>query len=492
MQEYSEENIRLIFGLKLNQLRTERRLSPQELSQKAGLSVSYLNEIEKGKKYPKQDKILALASALDVSYDQLVSLRLTKNLSPITQLLASDFIKEIPFDTFGIEKQKLLEMIARAPLKVSAFISTILEIARNYNLKTEHFYFAALRSYQEMHDNYFEEYEEEAERFRQEYQLTQNPITNDDLLSLLSQTFKVKVEQKDFSGFEYLKSFRVITLPASQPSHMLINQALNEQQAAFYYAREIAFHYLAITDRPYTASWLKVQSFETLLNNFRASYFAGCVLIPKAKLIEDLEAFFKQETWDPEAFIKLSKNYNASLEMFLHRLTNILPKYFGINQLFFIRYSQDTQSESGRVLTKELHLARSSGRFNMNVSEHLYRRYLTNRVLSYLEKKRINQNYLATAIRTRYHEKGSEYFCISILNPPSELSNNDHSLNIGFVITDAIKNKISFLKDSNIYYLKPEEEFLNRISAPEEILLQMQRKATEEELDSLYKSFSPK
>ena len=243
MQEYSEENIRLIFGLKLNQLRTERRLSPQELSQKAGLSVSYLNEIEKGKKYPKQDKILALASALDVSYDQLVSLRLTKNLSPITQLLASDFIKEIPFDTFGIEKQKLLEMIAHAPLKVSAFISTILEIARNYNLKTEHFYFAALRSYQEMHDNYFEEYEEEAERFRQEYQLTQNPITNDDLLSLLSQTFKVKVEQKDFSGFEYLKSFRVITLPASQPSHMLINQALNEQQAAFYYAREIAFHY---------------------------------------------------------------------------------------------------------------------------------------------------------------------------------------------------------------------------------------------------------
>ncbi|MFT5020907.1 MAG: transcriptional regulator with XRE-family HTH domain, partial [Polaribacter sp.] len=35
-----EDNIKLIFGLKLRQLRTSRKLSQSELSEKSGLSVS--------------------------------------------------------------------------------------------------------------------------------------------------------------------------------------------------------------------------------------------------------------------------------------------------------------------------------------------------------------------------------------------------------------------------------------------------------------------
>jgi len=68
----NEQNIRLIFGLKLRQLRQENKLSLVELSGKSGLSVSYLNEIEKGKKYPKAEKIAAISNALGVSYDKLV------------------------------------------------------------------------------------------------------------------------------------------------------------------------------------------------------------------------------------------------------------------------------------------------------------------------------------------------------------------------------------------------------------------------------------
>ena len=55
-----EEYIRLIFGLKLKQIRTEKNLSLFGLAKITGLSKSYLNEIEKGKKYPKRDKILVL------------------------------------------------------------------------------------------------------------------------------------------------------------------------------------------------------------------------------------------------------------------------------------------------------------------------------------------------------------------------------------------------------------------------------------------------
>ena len=54
---YMEEDyIKLIFGLKLKQIRTDRSLSLFGLSKLSGLSKSYLNEIENGKKYPKPDK----------------------------------------------------------------------------------------------------------------------------------------------------------------------------------------------------------------------------------------------------------------------------------------------------------------------------------------------------------------------------------------------------------------------------------------------------
>ena len=54
-----EQNLRFILGLKLNQLRKQQSLSLKELADRAGLAISYLSEIEKGKKYPKPGKILA-------------------------------------------------------------------------------------------------------------------------------------------------------------------------------------------------------------------------------------------------------------------------------------------------------------------------------------------------------------------------------------------------------------------------------------------------
>jgi len=71
-----QDYIKLIFGLKLKQIRTDKNLSLFGLSKISGLSKSYLNEIEKGKKYPKTDKIIILSEKLDMPYDQMVSLKL--------------------------------------------------------------------------------------------------------------------------------------------------------------------------------------------------------------------------------------------------------------------------------------------------------------------------------------------------------------------------------------------------------------------------------
>ena len=85
------QNAKIIFGLKVKQLRQGKGLSFSDLAKAANMSVSYLNEIEKGKKYPKDDKINALAAVLGVSFEGLTSPELDKSLAPVSELLKSNF-----------------------------------------------------------------------------------------------------------------------------------------------------------------------------------------------------------------------------------------------------------------------------------------------------------------------------------------------------------------------------------------------------------------
>ena len=67
--EVGGENIRLNLGLKLKQFRLKKEMQLTVLAEKSGLSISFLSEIEKGKKYPKTEKIMMLAQARDISFD---------------------------------------------------------------------------------------------------------------------------------------------------------------------------------------------------------------------------------------------------------------------------------------------------------------------------------------------------------------------------------------------------------------------------------------
>ena len=165
-------NSKIIFGLKVRQLRLKKEMSFGDLSTITGMSVSYLNEIEKGKKYPKEDKIRTLAEALGTNFEELVSSELSDGLAPVGELLKSNFLNELPLDLFGIELSKVVEIIASAPIRVGAFISTLVEMARNYSLLEENFYLGAMRSYQELRYNYFEEIEDAVKEFVEKNELS--------------------------------------------------------------------------------------------------------------------------------------------------------------------------------------------------------------------------------------------------------------------------------------------------------------------------------
>lgn len=447
-----EDSIKLIFGLKIKQLRQAKELSQQELADAVGMAVSYINEIEKGKKYPKPDKINGLAKELGTTYENLVSLKVNKALAPAIEIINSPIFKEFPLDMFGIDSSKLLSMIVEAPIKVNAFINTLAEIARNYNLKQENFYFAALRSYQEMQNNYFEDIEKKVEEFIKEFDFDPTPPINaDQLISILEDKYKYIIDREEITNNPKLNGFRSILVPGEE-NRFYMNGNLNRTQRRFLLAKEIGFNYMKIKERSYTSSWVKVTTFEQVLNNFKASYFANALLINKGLFLTDLEAYFSKEKWDGEALVDLMLKYYVSPETFLHRLTNLLPEYFGLSSMFFLRFN-DSETPNKYYLTKELHLSGKHNPHANQVNEHYCRRWISITMLQQTKQLSQSGNYirpLAGIQRSQYVDSKNEYLCITLARPLNRKPHLSSSVTIGFLVNNDLKKRIKFWNDENI------------------------------------------
>lgn len=427
-------------------------MSLSELSQKSGLSISYINEIEKGKKYPKSDKILALAAAMDVDYDTLVSLKLSKRLEPISDLLSSNILTELPLELFGIDPANLLEILSDAPMKISAFVGTLIEIARNYNMSIEKFYFSALRTYQEMHDNYFEDIETEAERFLTENQVAPERLLDETYLAeILGTRYNYVIENINERLNPEFSSVRSLTITNSSGSRLLINMHLSSVQRAFIYGREIGYLYLNLKNRLHTTALVEAESFEQLLNNFKASYFASAIIIKRSLLVPAIADFFTQKTWQPEKLIDLIHNFNTTPESFCYRLSNILPRYFGINQIFFSRFNNFV-GQNLFDMTKEMHISRKHYPHTVR-DEHYCRRWVALTVLNDLaeiiqhkEQPRI----LCKAQKSTYIDTQDQYLVISFAQPMSPTPNLNVSVSMGIYLDDQTREKLAFLQDPHL------------------------------------------
>ena len=448
----NESNVRLIFGLKLRQLRQDKRLLLTELSKLSGISVSYLNEIEKGKKFPKAHKIASLAEALGVSYDWLTSLHMKQSLAPVSKLLQSKILHELPLDVFGINRAELLELLSAAPVKLNAFLSTLIEISRNYGLRIEDFYYSALRSYQEMQENYFEEIENAAEQFGKANGIEPSkPVAFEKLKAILEDQYEFEIMEGGLSAQPELQNLRSILL-SGKPSRLMLNEQLTENQKAFIMAREIGFQHLDIYERSNTSPPVQVDSFEQVLNNFKGSYFACALMLNKDQLIPKLQLFFANRSFDPAFILSLIDEFNVSPEIFLHRVTNVLPRFFGIQELFFLRFGNETGSDVFE-LTKEMHLSGLHDPHMNMQHEHYCRRWISINILKDLS--RLVQNgepgrTLCRAQRSKYIGTDKEYLIISFAKTSLNGSTVNHSVSIGLLLTDAMKKKVRFWNDPAI------------------------------------------
>ncbi len=444
-------NDRIIFGLKLKHLRQKKKLSFEKFSEATGISVSYLNEIEKGKKYPKEDKLDSIAKALETSTKELTSLDLGKNLSPISDLLNSNFLNELPLNLFDIDLAKVVEIIANAPAKVGAFISTLVELARNYALAEENFYFGALRSYLELHNNYFEEIEISVSDFAEKHHLPKDKMLDAGQLSkLLEKKYGYKIVENGLRDYPELSEIRSLYVPKRK--RLLLNGQLTEMQKAFQFGKELGFKYLDLKERANTASLLRVNSFEEVLSHFKAGYFSAALLINREAFIQDMEVFFGKKQWDGEFILNLLRKYQVSQETLIQRMTNILPQFFGLENLFMLRFIH-TPSIKHFKMDKELHLNRKHRPHGNALSEHYCGRWQSISLLNSLAEMQQSGRYTGALVgvqRSQYLGTNDEYLCFTLARPAYPSPEKNVSITIGILIDEVLREKVKFLDDPAI------------------------------------------
>jgi XRE family transcriptional regulator, fatty acid utilization regulator len=442
---------RILLGLKIRQFRQEKGWNFEELSARTTISVSYLNEIEKGKKYPQPENLEKLAAALGVSSANLSSPDLSKQYGPVSDLLQSNFLNELPLDLFGIELQQVVEIIARAPDKVNAFISALLEIARNYALREENFFFAALRAYQELRMNYFEEIENEADAFVRAHKLPENGGLPVDLLQkLLENDFNYFIDDKGLGRYPELQGLRSVYNPKKR--RLLLNPHLNERQRTFQLAKELGFNVLALKERPLASNMLRVDSFEEALNNYKAAYFAVSILINRHAFVRDLKTFFAQSVWNGRFLLDLMGKYQVSPEVLFQRF-NVLSKEFGLHKVFFLRIIHNVETDKFEI-DKELHLNRRHQPHATGLSEKYCRRWLSITLLRELQefqqKSGDRQRQLAGVQRAAFLNSGEEYLCFAVAKPAYPTMGRNVSVTLGIQLDEDARQTIRFWDDPAI------------------------------------------
>ncbi len=453
------EHLRLLFGIKLKQLRMQKKMALKDLAARTGMSISYLSEIEKGKKYPKPEKMFLLAQALESSFDDLVALKIGDTTNPLTMLLESPLLQEFPFHLFGIDPRNIIDLASNSPDKVGALLQTLSEITRIYDMRVEHFLFAALRSFQKLHHNYFEELEQAAARFCRQYDYPEKPpFKINRLKTILSGSFDHLIDENTLRRYPELRIFRSVTIEGKKTA-ILVNKNLLPSQKAFIYGRELGYSFLGLQHRTKTSTWIKVESFEQVLDNFKASYFAGALLINQEALVSDLRKFFSAERWDGQAFLRLMRKYNVTPEMFLYRLSQIIPEHFKLTQLYYLRFNS-RKGSNAYELTKELNMSALEMPHGIGLNEHYCRRWPSIRYMQALEKQNPDSDAahpLIGAQRSHYIDQDIRVFTITLVRPLALREDRLSSMTIGFVIDEAFKETVRFWNDREVPELQVNE-----------------------------------
>ncbi len=448
--------INIIFGMKVRQARLEAGLTLSEFATQCELSPSYVTEIEKGRKYPRVDKIMRMVEVLGKPYDDLVSIKLSHSMAHLSTTLKSVTFQRFPFEEFGLELSDLVTLLTREPEKASALLHAVLEIGRRYDLHEEDFLRAALRSYQEIHENYFQELEDAAQKFVDkygaDYGLTSDPpASREGLQKILQEKYGYQIDLETIAGRPALIKYRSVFFEGKKP-RLLINNCLNPQQTKFILAREVGYQYLKLKERSFASTPDQINSFQQILNDFKAAYFGGALLMPRAHIIADLQHLFEQTTWSAHLLLAMLDKYHVTPEMLFYRFSELIPQFFGV-KLHFLRFHHRHNSGTYQLI-KQLNMNQLIVPSGIGLLEHYCRRWLSVRLLRDMEsaeKVPTTSDQLHVGIQmSEFVETQDKFLCMGFSRELSLSPGVTSSVIVGFRVEPELKNTIRFAYDPSI------------------------------------------
>ncbi len=277
---------------------------------------------------------------------------------------------------------------------------------------------------------------------------TTAPFDTTQLERVLVEKYGYRLDRTSLADYASLGRLRSVFQPKTRC--LLLRPGLSKAQEAFVLGREVAFNYLGVKERPYVNATFTVRSFEEVLNNFKASYFAGALLMEEDSLVRDLQQFFELPRWQPNRLQNLLTRYDVSPEMFMQRLTNLLPRYFGLQSLFFLRFDQAHAMDTGYKLTKELHFSRLHNPHGNELHEHYCRRWVSIRLVQEARRQALTEApaFVLGAQRSCY-PNNDEYLCLTLARAagPTEPA---VSVTVGLLCDDNLRQKILFYDDPAI------------------------------------------
>ncbi len=438
--------LKFILGLKIRQLRDKRNLSLKELADLSDLSVSYLNEIEKGKKYPKIEKLAALAQGLQIDLGELVSFKTGRNLHPLLKFLESDMVEKVPLELFGLNENDVVDLMSHDPEKFASFVLTVLQVSRSFDIKMEDIYSAALKSYIEAHDNYFPEIEKLSRKMRAEWGFTADEVKIEQIKNILINQYQYSIDEKVIGQNPTLSMTRFLAKRTDQKV-LFLNPKSKDSEKIFCLAKELGHNVLG--SKLISAE----KNLGEKLDDFKTSYFAGALLLEEKAFAKDLKQIFSHQKFEPHYFMTLLSKYNVSTEVLFHRLTQVLSANFKVNELFFLGVSTrlDREKESFEIYN-ELHLSQLHSPHGVRMHENYCRRWVAIRSLKHLKENPVLENYLMGQISVV--EDGQKYFSLSVARKSSLDSNVFQSLTIGFLVNEELINALKFLNDKSLNQLE--------------------------------------
>ncbi len=367
----SKEYLHLVLSLKVSWLRQQGEYSLAELSKKSGLSQSYLNDIERGRKYPSPGKILELAEALNVSYDELISLKLSGKLAPLSALLNSSVMQEIPFEIFGFTRSDLINLMTGSPEKFATFTDSVMKVTQKYGVEIDEFIEAAIRSYKELHYLSFPDIDQKATDFLKG--ITAD-LTISTLESWLSSEHRYQIHKQQLDKDTELSELPYIYFAGAKP-RLYLNNKLSATEMLFTLCQIAGYEYLGLQERMASGEFSDQATFDQIRNRERSFLFA-MNLIAKAYTDENhFQPFAEMTKCNFPTLEKLLNSIPMPIKASVPFLMRILHSKYGVQNMFYQHY-EVPRERSEISLREELHFGESLP-FSENIPNAHHCRRLT-------------------------------------------------------------------------------------------------------------------